>query len=215
MRQTGAGCQGHQGQRTAFLQVGTRGQGATRGVSCAERCSSTFTPCTFCHPCCNCCDCQNPLDPPSPICSPTHPAPPPSLKPSGVEDPASLHGSCPTLAGEKWSATRCVPTGQRDRLCGTALCSNWRPPLMPCFMSTACCGAPGRGSQHTIHLSQDPLLLLPPLGSRWIHVGPFQPQGAAKGCTDSDEKCEEWAVLGECEWPPPAGLGWGRAGAVG
>ena len=29
-----------------------------------------------------------------------------SLKPNGVEDNASTHGSCPTLAGEKWSATR-------------------------------------------------------------------------------------------------------------
>ena len=29
-----------------------------------------------------------------------------SLKPNGDEDVASTHGSCPTLAGEKWSATR-------------------------------------------------------------------------------------------------------------
>jgi prolyl 4-hydroxylase len=29
-----------------------------------------------------------------------------SLKPNGQEDQASTHGSCPTLAGEKWSATR-------------------------------------------------------------------------------------------------------------
>lgn len=29
-----------------------------------------------------------------------------SLKPNGEEDSASTHGSCPTLAGEKWSATR-------------------------------------------------------------------------------------------------------------
>ena len=28
------------------------------------------------------------------------------LKPNGEEDNASTHGSCPTLAGEKWSATR-------------------------------------------------------------------------------------------------------------
>lgn len=41
-------------------------------------------------------------------------------------------------------------------------------------------------------------------------MGPFQPQGAAKGCTDSDEKCEEWAVLGECEWRGEGGAGGGR-----
>ncbi|PSC71217.1 putative prolyl 4-hydroxylase 6 isoform B [Micractinium conductrix] len=64
-----------------------------------------------------------------------------SLKPNGVEDNASTHGSCPTLAGEKWSATR------------------------------------------------------------WIHVAPFQP-GGTKGCVDDDEKCEEWAVMGECKTNP-------------
>ncbi|GMH44394.1 hypothetical protein BSKO_12346 [Bryopsis sp. KO-2023] len=31
-----------------------------------------------------------------------------SLKPDGSEDPTSLHGSCPTLAGEKWSATKWI-----------------------------------------------------------------------------------------------------------
>lgn len=29
-----------------------------------------------------------------------------SLKPDGTEDPSSLHGSCPVLKGEKWSATK-------------------------------------------------------------------------------------------------------------
>jgi prolyl 4-hydroxylase len=29
-----------------------------------------------------------------------------SLKPDGSNDPASLHGSCPTLKGDKWSATK-------------------------------------------------------------------------------------------------------------
>ena len=33
---------------------------------------------------------------------------------------------------------------------------------------------------------------------RWIHVAPFQ-QNTPKGCKDDDEKCEEWAILGECE----------------
>ena len=33
------------------------------------------------------------------------------LKPNGDEDPSSTHGSCPTLAGEKWSATRWVGRG--------------------------------------------------------------------------------------------------------
>jgi len=30
----------------------------------------------------------------------------PSLTPDGVEDKHSLHGSCPTTKGEKWSATK-------------------------------------------------------------------------------------------------------------
>ena len=30
------------------------------------------------------------------------------LKPNGETDPASLHGSCPTLKGDKFSATKWV-----------------------------------------------------------------------------------------------------------
>jgi prolyl 4-hydroxylase len=29
-----------------------------------------------------------------------------SLTPDGKKDPMSLHGSCPTLKGDKWSATK-------------------------------------------------------------------------------------------------------------
>jgi prolyl 4-hydroxylase len=29
-----------------------------------------------------------------------------SLTPDGKKDPSSLHGSCPTLKGDKWSATK-------------------------------------------------------------------------------------------------------------
>ena len=31
-----------------------------------------------------------------------------SLKPDGSNDPSSLHSSCPTTGGNKWSATKCV-----------------------------------------------------------------------------------------------------------
>jgi prolyl 4-hydroxylase len=31
-----------------------------------------------------------------------------SLHPDGTEDPSSLHGSCPTTKGEKWSATKWI-----------------------------------------------------------------------------------------------------------
>lgn len=67
-----------------------------------------------------------------------------SLDPSGKPDPASLHGSCPTTKGEKWSATK------------------------------------------------------------WLHVLPFghdsKYQKAKWGdCVDSNPKCEEWAVYGECQ----------------
>ena len=34
-----------------------------------------------------------------------------SLKPDGEKDPASLHGSCPTTQGNKWSATKWIHTG--------------------------------------------------------------------------------------------------------
>jgi hypothetical protein len=34
-----------------------------------------------------------------------------SLKPDGELDPTSLHGSCPTLAGNKWSATKWIHIG--------------------------------------------------------------------------------------------------------
>lgn len=36
-------------------------------------------------------------------------------------------------------------------------------------------------------------------------MGPFQSGSTSlKGCTDEDEKCEEWAVMGECERTPCA-----------
>ena len=34
-----------------------------------------------------------------------------SLKPDGEEDPSSLHGSCPTTRGVKWSATKWIHVG--------------------------------------------------------------------------------------------------------
>ena len=34
-----------------------------------------------------------------------------SLLPNGETDPTSLHGSCPTTKGEKWSATKWIHVG--------------------------------------------------------------------------------------------------------
>lgn len=34
-----------------------------------------------------------------------------SLKPDGSLDSSSLHGSCPTTGGEKWSATKWIHVG--------------------------------------------------------------------------------------------------------
>ena len=67
-----------------------------------------------------------------------------SLKPDGEPDPTSLHGSCPTNKGEKWSATK------------------------------------------------------------WMHVGSFGLSAAAQkakwgDCVDGDDRCSEWAALGECK----------------
>lgn len=38
-----------------------------------------------------------------------------SLTPDGVEDKHSLHGSCPTTKGEKWSATKWIHVGTYDK----------------------------------------------------------------------------------------------------
>jgi hypothetical protein len=45
-----------------------------------------------------------------------------SLKPDGELDPTSLHGSCPTLAGNKWSATKWIHIGPFgfNRVSGTS-----------------------------------------------------------------------------------------------
>ncbi|VVB15122.1 unnamed protein product [Arabis nemorensis] len=66
-----------------------------------------------------------------------------NLHPDAIPDPMSLHGGCPVIEGEKWSATK------------------------------------------------------------WIHVDSFDrivTPGA--NCTDTNESCERWAVLGECTKNP-------------
>lgn len=66
-----------------------------------------------------------------------------NLRPDAVPDPLSLHGGCPVIEGEKWSATK------------------------------------------------------------WIHVDSFDRIVAPGGnCTDMNESCERWAVLGECTKNP-------------
>jgi hypothetical protein len=64
--------------------------------TCLDPFVSTFT---TPDPCIPCLPAAHPPAPPAP-------PPPNSLTPEGVEDKASLHGSCPTTKGEKWSATK-------------------------------------------------------------------------------------------------------------
>lgn len=70
-----------------------------------------------------------------------------SLKPDGTEDPKSTHGSCPTLKGVKYSATR------------------------------------------------------------WLHVSAFAHASGGsdeedENCDDENDRCEEWAIYGECDRNP-------------
>lgn len=58
-----------------------------------------------------------------------------SLRPDATTDPDSLHGSCPVIEGEKWSATKCIhvrsfdkPEKQRSRegrVDENVLCPQW------------------------------------------------------------------------------------------
>jgi prolyl 4-hydroxylase len=39
-----------------------------------------------------------------------------SLNPDGSTDPRSLHGSCPVIEGEKWSAPKWIHVGSFDKV---------------------------------------------------------------------------------------------------
>ncbi len=111
LRPQGAGGQGDQGQRAALLQVIEEG-GTALYSSCTGPCVGPVA--LICALLLQLLSClPTPHNPP--LLRPHPPTPPPtgSLKPSGEEDPASTHGSCPTLAGEKWSATRCAAEGSQ------------------------------------------------------------------------------------------------------
>ncbi|GBG00386.1 prolyl 4-hydroxylase-like [Raphidocelis subcapitata] len=56
-----------------------------------------------------------------------------ALTPDGLEDPTSLHGSCPTLKGEKWSATIWIHVGrfQERGPDGRAIAADVPPPALP------------------------------------------------------------------------------------
>ncbi|KAL6970339.1 putative prolyl 4-hydroxylase 4 [Sarracenia purpurea var. burkii] len=42
-----------------------------------------------------------------------------SLHPSAIPDPSSLHGGCPVIEGEKWSATKWIHVDSFDKVVGT------------------------------------------------------------------------------------------------
>ena len=120
MREIGAGGQAPQGGRHAVLQVRQRRVGFSAGNGPFEgRFPGRLDP------------------PPGP-----RPPPPrlstPSLQPDGSKDFNSLHGSCPVLAGSKWSASRAgvrvgrdgggAPHGPgRGRACPRPPTSPWTP----------------------------------------------------------------------------------------
>lgn len=54
-----------------------------------------------------------------------------SLSPNGSEDETSLHGSCPTTQGDKWSATKWIRVGEIGEWC--ALSAMSRPQRGGCF----------------------------------------------------------------------------------
>jgi prolyl 4-hydroxylase len=63
-----------------------------------------------------------------------------SLKPDGSEDPTSLHQSCPTLKGEKWSATLWVHVGRyQARDDAGAVVERPLPPPLPCHDANEMC----------------------------------------------------------------------------
>ncbi|KAE9453209.1 hypothetical protein C3L33_14897, partial [Rhododendron williamsianum] len=43
-----------------------------------------------------------------------------SLHPSAIPDPSSLHGGCPVIEGEKWSATKWIHVDSFDKIVGSA-----------------------------------------------------------------------------------------------
>ena len=76
-----------------------------------------------------------------------------SLLPNGETDNNSLHGSCPTLKGEKWSATKWIHVGpfggtselQRAKWCARIPSASDRPPhSLTGTCVGALCGYPWR-----------------------------------------------------------------------
>ncbi|MCL7026864.1 hypothetical protein MKW94_018390 [Papaver nudicaule] len=70
-----------------------------------------------------------------------------NLLPTAVPDTMSLHGGCPVLEGEKWSATKWIHVDSFDKIVGNG-------------------------------------------------------GGSGGSCTDDNDRCEQWAALGECTKNP-------------
>ena len=137
-----------------------------------------------------------------------------SLTPNGETDNTSLHGSCPTIKGEKWSATKWIHVGPFGGSAESArakwwvswhtLCILLRPlrfPMSACMAHTCF-----EVAQCLIQLTRLCALM-------WCF--PQQLREVSDGlhimllrllcrgeCIDGDERCAGWAAEGECKKNP-------------
>ncbi len=146
-----------------------------------------------------------------------------SLSPDGKKDPHSLHGSCPTLKGDKWSGAHafmlaCGVCG----VCGMCVhCASWSwaweggrsclPHLFipcTCRLAAALYVPPGAAVIVMSVMCSDSHLASPTrAATKWIHVAPFRvasdgthsPDATPDGdCVDTSPHCAAWAAAGEC-----------------
>lgn len=114
-----------------------------------------------------------------------------SLNPDGSEDEASLHGSCPTTRGDKWSATKWIRAGEIGDWDGCALMHAGGVALCRMVAFLAVDGAETVNRQQCRAEGW--------LGCRDEEEEEEEETDRGGGCVDKDRDCQDWADSGECE----------------